>query len=155
MNYSLHWITGTQDGGTPQIRSSSHGWLTRASRALDEVTQKQEVTVVELKHAIDEISSRLQNVDDIQSQTEVDTDESTLKEAIDEAFRYRQRQLEIKIKADISLQQLVDTKEDRGSDTINTHNASNHRPNFLCNARLPKLELPNFGGDYLEFRVFV
>ncbi|GFO28156.1 Duf1759 and peptidase a17 and duf1758 and rvt 1 d omain containing protein [Plakobranchus ocellatus] len=79
---------------------------------------------------------------------------TNLEETIDEAFRYRQRQLEIKIKAEILLQKLVGTKEDTSSDTINTHNANSHRLNFLGNARLPKLELPKFGGNYLEFNSF-
>ena len=113
--------------------------------------------MVEVILAIDEFDCRLKNLDDIQSQIETDAEESSLGDIIEEAFSYRQRQLEVKIKGEILYQRLVQKKDDIVmSDVVNTNVESSHRSrsNFLGNARLPKLELPKFSGNFLEFNSF-
>ena len=135
-----------------KLRATSRGWLTRTSKALDELMENEQLTDIELKSAIDDFSGRLSHLDNIQTQVEEQCDESLLEEIIEEAFSYRQKQRDVKLKAELRLQKLVDKKE-----TIleNTQKQTvSRQSNSINTAKLPKLELPKFSGNYLEFTSF-
>ena len=132
-------------------RSTARGWLTRTCKVLEETMQKECVTEMELKSSITEFEGRLAKVDELQSQIEDEVEQSQIEEIIEEAFCYREKQREVKVKAQICLQKLSEIKESHTSD-LNTSQTSTS--SHVGRARLPKLELPKFSGNYLEFTSF-
>lgn len=133
-------------------RGSSRGWLTRATKALEELTQKEGVTEIELANSLAEFHVRLNNVDDIQAQIEMDIDDSIVEENIEEAFLYRQKQCAVKNKAEHLLQKLREEK-DIDYDRCSSNHSKNVHSSFGL-ARLPKLEMQTFSGNYLDFTSF-
>ena len=113
--------------------------------------QKECVTEMELKSSITEFEGRLAKVDELQSQIEDEVEQSQIEEIVEEAFCYREKQKEVKIRAQICLQKLSEIKESHISD-LNTSQTSTS--SHVGRARLPKLELPKFSGNYLEFTSF-
>ena len=113
--------------------------------------QKECVTEMELKSSITEFEGRLAKVDELQSQIEDEVEQSQIEEIIEEAFCYREKQKEVKVRAQICLQKLSEIKESHTSD-LNTSQTSTS--SHVGRARLPKLELPKFSGNYLEFTSF-
>ena len=132
-------------------RSTARGWLTRTCKVLEETMQKECVTEMELKSSIAEFEGRLAKVDELQSQIEDEVEQSQIEEIIEEAFCYREKQREVKVRAQICLQKLSEIKESHTSD-LNTSQTSTS--SHVGRARLPKLELPKFSGNYLEFTSF-
>ena len=132
-------------------RSTARGWLTRTCKVLEETMQKECVTEMELKSSITEFEGRLAKVDELQSQIEDEVEQSQIEEIVEEAFCYREKQKEVKIRAQICLQKLSEIKESHISD-LNTSQTSTS--SHVGRARLPKLELPKFSGNYLEFTSF-
>ena len=132
-------------------RSTARGWLTRTCKVLEETMQKECVTEMELKSSITEFEGRLAKMDELQSQIEDEVEQSQIEEIIEEAFCYREKQREVKIRAQICLQKLSEIKESHISD-LNTSQTSTS--SHVGRARLPKLELPKFSGNYLEFTSF-
>ena len=132
-------------------RSTARGWLTRTCKVLEETMQKECVTEMELKSSITEFEGRLAKVDELQSQIEDEVEQSQIEEIIEEAFCYREKQREVKVRAQICLQKLSEIKESHTSD-LNTSQTSTS--SHVGRARLPKLELPKFSGNYLEFTSF-
>ena len=132
-------------------RSTARGWLTRTCKVLEETMQKECVTEMELKGSITEFEGRLAKVDELQSQIEDEVEQSQIEEIVEEAFCYREKQKEVKIRAQICLQKLSEIKESHISD-LNTSQTSTS--SHVGRARLPKLELPKFSGNYLEFTSF-
>ena len=110
--------------------------------------QKECVTEMELKSSITEFEGRLAKVDELQSQIEDEVEQSQIEEIIEEAFCYREKQKEVKVRAQICLQKLSEIKESHTSD-LNTSQTSTS--SHVGRARLPKLELPQFSGNYLEY----
>ena len=90
-------------------------------------------------------------MDELQSQIEDEVEQSQIEEIIEEAFCYREKQREVKVRAQICLQKLSEIKESHTSD-LNTSQTSTS--SHVGRARLPKLELPKFSGNYLEFTSF-
>ena len=132
-------------------RSTARGWLTRTCKVLEETMQKECVTEMELKSSITEFEGRLAKVDELQSQIEDEVEQSQIEEIIEEAFCYREKQREVKVRAQKCLQKLSEIKESHTSD-LNTSQTSTS--SHVGRARLPKLELPKFSGNYLEFTSF-
>ena len=113
--------------------------------------QKECVTEMELRSSITEFEGRLAKVDELQSQIEDEVEQSQIEEIVEEAFCYREKQKEVKVRAQICLQKLSEIKESHTSD-LNTSQTSTS--SHVGRARLPKLELPKFSGNYLEFTSF-
>ena len=90
-------------------------------------------------------------MDELQSQIEDEVEQSQIEEIVEEAFCYREKQKEVKVRAQICLQKLSEIKESHTSD-LNTSQTSTS--SHVGRARLPKLELPKFSGNYLEFTSF-
>ena len=132
-------------------RSTARGWLTRTCKVLEETMQKECVTEMELRSSITEFEGRLAKVDELQSQIEDEVEQSQIEEIVEEAFCYREKQKEVKVRAQICLQKLSEIKESHTSD-LNTSQTSTS--SHVGRARLPKLELPKFSGNYLEFTSF-
>ncbi|GFR75880.1 Pao retrotransposon peptidase family protein [Elysia marginata] len=113
--------------------------------------QKECVTEIELRSSITEFEGRLAQVDQLQSQIEDEVEQSKIEEIVEEAFCYSEKQKEVKVRAQICLQKLSEIQESHTSD-LNTSQTSTS--SHVGKARLPKLELPKFSGNYLEFTSF-
>ena len=135
-----------------RTRSTARGWLTRTSKALEGIIGKPDVSICELSNSLKDFNSRLCHLDEVQGQIEIEINETALEETIEEAFNYRQKLLEIRSKAETKLQTLEHVID---NDKIScASNNSDKSRNGLHHARLPKLEMPKFSGDYLEFTSF-
>ena len=113
--------------------------------------QKECVTEMELRSSITEFEGRLAKVDELQSQIEDEVEQSQIEEIVEEAFCYREKQKEVKVRALICLQKLSEIKESHISDLKTSQTSTS---SHVGRARLPKLELPKFSGNYLEFTSF-
>ncbi|RUS87866.1 hypothetical protein EGW08_004399 [Elysia chlorotica] len=78
-----------------------------------------------------------------------ETEEASIDDTIEEAFTYRQKQVEVKINAEIVRERLMNANEVVKADSENLGVGSRHSSGFLGNARLPKLELPKFGRNHI------
>ncbi|GFO23704.1 reverse transcriptase [Plakobranchus ocellatus] len=133
-----------------QIQSAALRCLTGECRGTSNAAL-QVATKIEPLSSITEFEGRLAQVDELQSQIEDEVEQSKIEEIVEEAFCYREKQKEVKVRAQICLQKLSEIKESHTSD-LNTSQTSTS--SHVGRARLPKLELPKFSGNYLEFTSF-
>ena len=77
----------------PELRLiASKGWVVRATKSLNELLEKPDITVVALNDAIDELDKRLASFDDIQSELEltIETEEALL-DCVNKAADFREK----------------------------------------------------------------
>ena len=144
-----------------KLRTHSKIKLTKAARALEEqvaLSQSKE----RLEYSISEFCANLATYDEHQKTVELSLpDEEQIIAEVDSGTTYREPKIEILIKAKEALHKLTELQiQDKKADgtmteELNMSRASSsesERP--AVKAALPKLELPYFGGDILEWQSF-
>ena len=129
-------------------RSSCKVWVQREVRKLQAAIEIKEPDVTEVALAISEFDKRLLNWDAAQQALEVELDEEQLEADILQAGEFRDQCLAVKVKASKLL-----------SSTDNTSVCSDSVGNFSHGGgsravKLPKIELPKFAGNVLEWPKF-
>ncbi len=124
-----------------KARTAAKGWATRTSRKLETLCADKNVDPVELSDAMEEFDIRLGALDEAQSQVELELDPAQLEDDIEGAADFRESVRKPRIKAAKILKKLnqdADTKTTKGS----------------VDVKLPKLELPSFSGNVVEWQSF-
>ena len=151
-------------------RGAARGWLTRTASDLEEVLNSEEIDLFELTELVKDFEKRINNLDSIQGEIEEHLDLEDLDKNIEEAHEFRKKYRTLKVKADSVLSSLRKNNRAAGSDiknldstsdnqsvvSLESNRGSGHRSNdnYLHSARLPKLEIPKFSGNYLEYFSF-
>ena len=120
----------------PELRLiASKGWVVRATKSLNELLKKPDITVVALNDAIDEFDKRLASFDDIQSQLElsIETEEALL-DCVNKAADFREKARVCRVNATSKLLELTQSDLDA---------ADKSRCVSAADVKLPKLTLPN------------
>ena len=131
----------------PELRLiASKGWVVRATKSLNELLEKPDITVVALNHAIDEFDKRLASFDDIQSELEltIETEEALL-DCVNKAADFREKARVSRVNATSKLLELTQSDQDAVDKSTCVSTAD---------VKLPKLTLPKFSGDVLEWQSF-
>ena len=125
---------------------ASKGWVVRATKSLNELLEKPDITVVALNHAIDEFDKRLASFDDIQSELElsIETEEALL-DCVNKAADFREKARVSRVNATSKLLEFTQSDQDAVDKSTCVSTAD---------AKLPKLTLPKFSGDVLEWQSF-
>ena len=132
-----------------KIRTAAKGWLTRATNTLSEVLSSAPVDLFELRSAIDDFDSRLTKVDNAQSEVELELEQGKLDEDIEAAYHLRKRYVSVRTNA----ARVLASKEE-GRASVASDASSNHFSTTSAHARLPKLELPHFSDNPLQWTSF-
>ena len=134
-------------------RAAARGWVTRATRALDEVCVQQGVDSITVSEALTELDLRLQNLDAAQTVVEEEIELAQLTEDIEKAADFLEISRKIHVEAVKLLARLnepakSETNSEQGSVSSRVSNVS------MKLAKLPKLELPKFSGQVTEWQSF-
>lgn len=137
-----------KEGKLRKSRTAARGWVSRASKALQETLTNPKVTRLELQDAVDDFDKRLATLDEVQSLLELElNDEQELENEIEYAYNFRK---EVRVSRIQATQKLLDleecekpSKEGSSTETV-----------LLSNVKLPKLELPRFSGELTEWQAF-
>ena len=137
-----------KEGKLRKSRSAARGWATRSAKALELLLDNPEVTRVELQGAVDEFDRRLATLDEVQSTLELEISEpSELEKDIEYADQFRRQVRAPRVQA---TQRLLDPEKTRTP----SESGSSVDSLRLSNVRFPKLELPKFSGDIIEWQSF-
>ena len=116
-------------------RTASRGWVTRIVDNLDTLCEKTPCDYVLISEGIVDLDNKLKTLDIIQGQIEDLLPEKELEADIEDAYNFRQRAKTIRAKASC-----IGGIPTKSKDQIT--------------AKLPKLDLPKFGGNVLEWHTF-
>ena len=128
-------------------RMAAHGWVTRASRKLDEFCNVRDIDNLELRDAIEELDKRLETLDNAQSVVELELTVEQFEEDIIVASEFRDKARVPRMRATKMMAARVPARASSEQDSVSVVSAS-------VEAKLPKLELPTFSGDVTEWTSF-
>ena len=99
---------GTMSRNPELCLIASKGWVVRATKSLNELLEKPDITVVALNDAIDEFDKRLASFDDIQSELElsIETEEALL-DCVNEAADFLEKARDHKVIRTLLISQRV------------------------------------------------
>ncbi|KAJ8021190.1 hypothetical protein HOLleu_38316 [Holothuria leucospilota] len=155
-----------------KTRMVEKGWLSRAAKELDSTVSKVGVTSVEIEMALSNFNQRLAKVDEVQSTIESLTDLAEIDKEAASAADYLEQVTEIRKTAYLALEKMKQAKASRptvplsqvdpgmrGNDVEHDHVSlgaeANSVPSHPKSAtRLPKLQLPKFAGNVVEWQAF-
>lgn len=131
-------------------RAAAKGWVSRSANALTSLLNKPDVSKLELEDAILDFDRRLQALDDAQAAVESGICEADQMEAdIEAADQYRRQVRSYRLQAVQALDKI--TRTDPGEPN---HSEVGSTDSVLGNVKLPRIELPRFSGDVLEWQSF-
>ena len=131
----------------PELRLiASKGWVVGATKSLNELLEKPDITVVALNDAIGEFDKRLTSFDYIQSELElsIETEEAFLA-CVNKAADFPEKAHVSRVNAASKLLELTQSDQDAADKSTCVSAAD---------VKLPKLTLPKFSGDVLEWQSF-
>ena len=128
-------------------RMAARGWVTRASRKLDELSNVRDIDNLELRDAIEELDKRLETLDNAQSVVELELTVEQLEEDIIVASEFRDKARVPRMRATKMMAARVPARAPSEQDSVSVVSAA-------VEAKLPKLELPTFSGDVTEWTSF-
>ena len=127
-------------------RASARMWVTKAVDGLKGLLAQEQPKVHDLEHGLAALTQRLETLSDSQAAVEDYLPEEELQVDIDDASRFLDGAFGAQIEASQKLKQLVKLEEDSGSEHGSC--VSNQ------SVQLPKLSLPEFGGDLTQWQTF-
>ena len=130
-------------------RAAARGWLTRASKRLSQMCRDTEVDKILLTDAMDEFDKQLEKLDKLQSQVESGTDLTEIEAEVDRAATFREDSRVARLDAAKLLSMIISSKEINATRSVAGTSAFTS-----VEAKLPKLELPNFSGDVTAWQSF-
>lgn len=142
-------------------RIASRGWVTREVRHLEKICEKDLTELSEqiFRDGLEQLEVRMKALDLIQSEVEAVIEMDQLDNDIEEACQFRDSYRAVKVRAETMLKLLcpsdqrqpVEESAEHSIDSFQIVHGSNGR---VPNARLPKLEIPSFHGDILQWQSF-
>ncbi|KAJ8018051.1 hypothetical protein HOLleu_44175 [Holothuria leucospilota] len=155
-----------------KTRMAEKGWLSRAAKELDSTISKVGVTSVEIEISLSNFNQRLAKVDEVQSTIESLTDLAEIDKEVASAADYREQVTEIRKTAYLALEKMKQAKASRptvplsqvdpgmrGNEVEHDHVSLRAEANSVSShpksaTRLPKLQLPKFAGNVVEWQAF-
>ena len=128
-----------------RMRTAARGWVTRSCMKLEDLCRKDTVDVYTVKEALDEFNERLSNLDSAQSAVELAIEEENLDADIEAAYVFREKAT----KSRLTALKKLSSFEHRDDALSNSPESTT-----TVEAKLPKLELPKFDGDILNWTPF-
>lgn len=146
----LHKRESWTMSNTEHKRRSARGWLTRAVNSLNNICESDPTNTKEIQDAIVEFDKRMASLEEIQNEFELYIqDEEEFQRDLDAAGAFRDQAFISRKKAErlINSQQSDLIHSQQGED-VSVSSAT------IAAAKLPKLELPQFNGNHLEWQSF-
>ena len=128
-------------------RRAARSWATRTGQALIALCKKEDVSKIELSMMIENFRKKLSNLDDKQAEFELFLKDEDLEKDIESAAEYDTQSMQALVVAKTKLESLTMTKDDAAS----AHSSSS---SSALESKLPKLTLPTFDGNILEWLPF-
>ena len=131
-------------------RTALRGWVTRQSDTLKAlIEQKPPCSLVELSDSMEQFDSYMSKLDEAQSDVEVlIADEFQLNEDVQNAADFRDNARKPRIRATALYQTLNSATNGRAPSTSSAPSVTSPE------AKLPKITLPKFGGEVLQWESF-
>ena len=142
-----------------KIRKLARYWLTKHTTTLQQAIDTSSTTVTELSALVEEFNRKVSRLEDAQRALEVLIEDDDLDAHVDEAEKYLYEKNKVKYKAVemIELASNQTNSDDNGSIAASSSSAASVAAGVqlaLAEAKLPKLELPRFGGDVFDWTPF-
>ena len=128
-------------------RAACRGWVTRECKNLATTLEDPELNVVKLSAAMDEFDKRLTNLDDVQNRYELSLeDEDAILNDITTAADFRDSARKVRTLASEKFKELSGDSGNKSAAHVSSF--------FMTDVKLPKLNLPVFNGDVLQWQSF-
>ena len=127
-------------------RTAVKGWVTRCNQKLTDVLAEADINVTKLNDAMEQFDTMLAKLDYAQTEVEcsIEVEEDLLAD-VNEAADYRESVREIRVLASEQLRLLCSPAAPAAS-------SSSH--SLSPEVKLPKINIPSFGGDILQWESF-
>ena len=133
-----------------RLRASARGWATHASNKLETLLQGDTIDIAAIKDAIEELDTRISALDAAQTAVEAELPDEQLDQSINEAVDFHDKVRESRIKA---TKIVAANGSPPASADMNTSHSSQFNARPSTEAKLPKIELPVFSGNVVEWTV--
>ena len=128
-------------------RAACRGWVTRECKNLATTLEDPELNVVKLSAAMDEFDKSLTNLDDVQSRYELSLeDEDAILNDITTAADFRDSARKVRTLATEKFKELSGDSGNKSATHVSSFS--------VTDVKLPKLNLPVFNGDVLQWQSF-
>ena len=128
-------------------RAACRGWVTRECKNLATTLEDPELNIVKLSAAMDEFDKRLTNLDDVQSRYELSLeDEDAILNDITTAADFRDSARKVRTLATEKFKELSGDSDNKSAAHVSSFS--------MTDVKLPKLNLPVFNGDVLQWQSF-
>ena len=128
-------------------RAACRGWVTRECKNLATTLEDLELNVVKLSAAMDEFDKRLTNLDNVQSRYELSLeDEDAILNDITTAADFRDSARKVRTLATEKFKELSGDSGNKSATHVSSFS--------MTGVKLPKLNLPVFNGDVLQWQSF-
>ena len=130
-----------------KYRAAARGWLTRAANALDKILSEKDIDDTDLDDAVSEFDKRLSALDETQAAVESVITLDELDKDIDEAVIIRDQAKKSRKNASRYLEKIKSSLVDDDSASVSSAHS-------LKTVKLPRLELPKFSGNVIQWQTF-
>ena len=128
-------------------RAACRGWVTRECKNLATTLEDPELNVVKLSAAMDEFDKRLTNLDDVQTRYELSLEnEDAILNDITTAADFRDSARKVRTLAAEKFKELSGDSGNKSAAHVSSFS--------MTDVKLPKLNLPVFNGDVLQWQSF-
>ena len=142
-------------------RTAARAWATRSKNALLDLLGTKDISYVALSEKLEDLEKRLKNLDQVQETFELSEEVEDLDAEIEAADDFRKGILDVKIRA-CEVKQALESAKGGSADSVDGDDsgsvdgsaASSAGSVSRAEAKLPKLSLPKFSGNTLEWFSF-
>jgi len=131
-----------------QARAGTRGWVTRAVKDLLKALDADPVDKYQLEAAMAGFDSRIAALDEAQTAYELLIDEAAMAEDIETAGDFRDEAVQSRTRATKTYAKLL------SGDHVPPGSSESGTTDMFNRVKLPKIELPKFFGDVLEWESF-
>ena len=141
------FVTVNMSEELSRSRAACRGWVTRECKNLATTLEDPELNVVKLSAAMDEFDKRLTNLDDVQSRYELSLEnEDAILNDITTAADFRDSARKVRTLASEKFKELSGDSGNKSATHVSSFS--------VTDVKLPKLNLPVFNGDVLQWQSF-
>lgn len=133
-------------------RAAARGWLTREINKLNDLVKQENVSPTDIQTRLEQVEKRMEILNNVQSEVEQFLETKEFDADIDEAGQYIDNYTCIKAKAQRLMNDL--TVKNNTSENIDQNLSLSTSGNSSSDVNLPKIQLPKFDGNPLEFFSF-
>lgn len=132
-------------------RAAARGNVTKARNVLETLLSDLEADKLDIEEAIQELTKYIDSAEQTQSQVELLIEEGELEASQDEAWGLLEKPKATRKMAVRRLQKFYDAEK---KESVSDAQSQSSKSSAMKNVRLPKLELPTFSGNVVEWKSF-